>query len=327
MSDIGIWRHPFLLEKPLWAIYDVMMLFNDFKQSSYFSSFDEFVPKKIITKKFDVLIFTVVPIEFFTLNKLLNFTTKDKKEDYSKNGYWYYEYTLLRVSGRNLSCLITMIGSAGDVGCYAACSTAFEEFDCDLAVLCGIAAGNKEDIKKYSALIAESVVAYEYQRIEADGMSYRPQYYSVDRQIKRLIDKRDSGFDEWMNLVRSYTANCGLTLSEVKEYNVENTELKTGVIASGAKLIADGKTLEVLKENIPIGKGIIAAEMEGSGFAPCCKEYNKEWIVIRGISDYGEDDKNDKNNKRQQPLAMAAATATLIYYLKYLHRTIDERSE
>jgi nucleoside phosphorylase len=325
-SDYGIWRHPLLVEKPLWAVYDVLILFKHFKNSSYYGSFNDYLPKNTSKRKFDVIIFTVVPVEFQTLNRILNFAPKGKKEDFTKKGFWYYEYILDRPGRGDLSCLITMIGSAGDISCYSACSTTFEEFDCDLALLCGIAAGNKEDIKKYSAVIAESIVAYEYQRLEEDKITYRPQYFSIDGYTKRLIDKKDFHLHEWTQLISEFVKKTEIQLEEVKDYSIGDTELKTGVIAAGAKLIADGETLEVLKENIPIGKGIIAAEMEGSGFAPCCKEYNKEWLVIRGISDFGEDDKNNKLNKKHQPLAVAAASATMVYYLKYLHRTFEERS-
>lgn len=324
-NEYGIWKHPFLSEKPLWGVYDVLQLLQEFSNSAYIESFRNFTPKNKTKNKFDVIIFTVVPTEFHTLNKILSFAPTGKKEDFSKKGFWYYEYLLKRPGGKPLSCLITMIGSAGDISCYSACSTTFEEFDCDLAILCGIAAGNKEDIRKYSAVIAESIVAYEYQRLEEDKITHRPQFFQLEGYTKRVIEKVEFHKDEWKKLVQECISKSGVELEEVKNYKVEETQLKIGVIAAGAKLIADGKTLEVLKENIPIAKGIIAAEMEGSGFAPCCKEYNKEWLVIRGISDYGEDDKNDPSNKKQQPLAVATAAATMIYYLNYLHRSIDER--
>jgi len=324
-NEYGTWKHPFLSEKPLWAVYDVLQLFKEFIDSPYLTSFETFAPKNKDKKKYDVIIFTVVPIEFKTLNKILNFAPAGKRENYSKKGFWYYEYVLNRPSGEPLSCLITMVGSAGDVGCYSACSITFEEFDCDLAILCGIAAGNKEDIQKYSAVVAESIVAYEYQRLEDEKITYRPQNFQLESYTKRVVEKMDYHLEEWKNLVKDYLGKTDISLKDVQNFDVEKLQLKTGVIAAGAKLIADGRTLEILKENIPLGKGIIAAEMEGSGFAPACKDYQKEWLVIRGISDFGEDDKNNPLNKKQQPLAVATAAATMIYYLNYLHRSINER--
>ncbi|PWG79284.1 phosphorylase family protein [Pararcticibacter amylolyticus] len=323
-SDYGTFSHPLLLEKTIWAIFDVLKVLNEFKKSPYIRFFDEYNAQDPGKKKYDVIIFTVVPVEFLTLSTIFGLTLNKAKEDYTKNGLWYYEYTLERNCMPALSCLVTMIGGAGDVGCYSACSSTFQEFDCDLAVLCGIAAGNKNDIKKYNTIIAESVVAYEYQRLEDGNIKYRPKVFRVNVRTQRLIDKRDFYLNNWKQLIKDYAGKCGLSHSDLETIDLSKPVLKAGVIAAGAKLIANGKTLEVLKEAIPLEKGIIAAEMEASGFAPCCIHYNKEWVIFRGISDYGEDDKNDSMNKKLQPLAVSSAVATMVYFLKYIYRRHEE---
>ena len=91
------------------------------------------------------------------------------------------------------------------------------------------------------------------------------------------------------------------------------------------KFPADGKTLKTLREDIQIKKGVLAAEMEGNGFAAVCKEFNKDWLIFRGISDLGEGDKNDPLNKKYQKIAAAAAVKAVIYYLRFLYTKPEER--
>jgi nucleoside phosphorylase len=318
----GRWYHPYLPDTlTMWSMYDVLNLFKEFKDSKYYTNYDQFyyIEPNQPKVKFDVIIFTVVPIEFKTLNSILNFADPGRSEDYKTNGFWYYKYTLRRDGKSSLSCLITMIGSAGDVDCSIACNNAFSIFDCDLAILCGIAAGNKNEITKYSSVVAENVVAYEYQRWEEDGRVYRPKHYQVKGAVKRGIEKVALFDKQFISILSTFLKRININFSEVENYSPENVRNHVGVIASGAKLLADGRTLQILRENISVGKGIIAAEMEGSGFAPACEAKDVDWLIFRGVSDYGEDDKNNPENKAYQPLAVASAAASMICYLTYVY--------
>ena len=67
--------------------------------------------------------------------------------------------------------------------------------------------------------------------------------------------------------------------------------------------------------------------MEGSGFSPACIEFKRNWLVFRGISDYGEADKNSPVNKKYQNIAAASAVTAMMYYLTNLYRTPEERGD
>lgn len=323
---------------------------NKTRALKYFDFIDKFniataVKKTEILprKKFDVIIFTIVPVEFDTLNKILNVSTDLNDEDYDLNGIWYYEFEIPRsYQRRSLKALVTLVGIAGDVNCSLACVNAFQKFSCDLSILCGIAAGVESQIKKYSTVVSQSIINYEFQRIEKDRITYRPIPYSIDRYNENITAKFVLHADKWRNeffeaydlLIKDENKALGKTnelnndnVSYVTKESLKEVELKTGIIASGAKLLADGETIQDLRDNIPIQKGIIAVEMEGSGFSPACIEFKRNWLVFRGISDYGEADKNDLNNKKNQKIAAASAITAMIYYLKNLYRAEDERDD
>jgi hypothetical protein len=66
---------------------------------------------------------------------------------------------------------------------------------------------------------------------------------------------------------------------------------KQVTIASGEKLLRDpNKLLEIRRE---IHGKVEAAEMEAAGFVEACELAGKPWLVIRGISDFGDELKND----------------------------------
>ncbi len=281
---------------------------------------------------YDVIIFSVVPVEFMTLDKLLNVVKHPHQNaKYDLNGIWYYEFEIERQKGLSkLKALAALVGEAGDVNCSIACAKAFSKFNCDLAILCGIAAGVKDEAPLYSTVISKSIVNYEFQRLNKEDVTFRPRIHTIKTNFMNLLPKLDLQGKVWKDeFIKTYDVLID-SIEEKQEFTpamLHASKLKTGVIASGAKLIADGKTLASLRDQIPVDKGIIAAEMEGSGFAPACEEYEVDWLVFRGISDHGEDDKNNPLNKKYQKMAAASAVTSMVFFLKYFYRTPRERSD
>lgn len=280
---------------------------------------------------FDVIIFTVVPIEFNTFRKLLMKGRKLRSYKYDFNGIQYYEIEINRSDEKKaLKTLVTFLGIAGDVNCSIACSRVFQELSCDLAILCGIAAGIKGKIPMYSTAIATHIVNYEFQRIEEDSITYRPKFFKTNPYNEKIIERINIYSDEWKDFFLEFTKDLLEAHRNDKNFphkEFEQLQLQGGPVSSGAKLIADGKTLQNLRRQIPVEKGIIAAEMEGSGFSPACDEYNMNWLVFRGISDYGGKEKNTHANKKYQYIAAASAISAMIYYLDNFYRTPEERGD
>lgn len=67
-----------------------------------------------------------------------------------------------------------------------------------------------------------------------------------------------------------------------------------GTIATGSKLIADTETVKAISEiEEKLNRKLIAIEMEGEGVAEASTKKNTPFIVIKGISDFANSDKND----------------------------------
>jgi nucleoside phosphorylase len=288
-------------------------------------------PKSVLKAKtkVDIIIFTVVENEYNALKRLLPIDKKTVINNKKLNGIKAWEVDIERSGGRdNLNALIVYIGETGDLECSIAAMRVFQEYDCDLAVLCGIAAGLPDEIKRYSVIISKGIVDYEPQRLEPDRkIIYRPQFYTINgKELMRDIQYMKTEPDDWRNYYIETVSKYGdIIESEFDIKQVEESELKVGIIASGKKLFADDDNLKILRESITFDKGIVAVEMESAGFCIACNEFNNNWLGIRGISDYGSTDKNDKYNKKYQHIAAFGAFTALLYYLKYNYkRTYEE---
>jgi nucleoside phosphorylase len=73
------------------------------------------------------------------------------------------------------------------------------------------------------------------------------------------------------------------------------------VILAGGKLLEDGSLPRRADE---AHARIMAAEMDGAGFAAACEQQRRPWVVVRGIADYGEP---DRRKHWQYPATFVAA--------------------
>ncbi len=76
----------------------------------------------------------------------------------------------------------------------------------------------------------------------------------------------------------SLAANVAQTLGE---------NVKTGLICSGDSFISGGEKLAQIKTDFP---DIVATEMEATAIAQVCHSFNIPFVVVRAISDNGDDE-------------------------------------
>ncbi|MDR1341450.1 MAG: hypothetical protein LBK58_15570 [Prevotellaceae bacterium] len=309
--------------------YARQLKYKDFMHKFY--QLIDKIPKNSVLKakgKVDIIIFTVIKNEFKALEKMFPLTEENKSvRSANLNGINAWEVDIERENSRDkLRALIVCIGESGDLECSIVAMRVFQEYNCDLAILCGIAAGLKEEIKKYSVIMSKEIVDYEPQRLESGGkIEYRPKHSEIhDKKLIRDIQSFEMKPDKWREIYKKIVKDYGeIVESEFNIELVDNSELKVGTIASGKKLFADGSSLKLLRKAIPSDKGIIAVEMESAGFCIACKEFKNTWLVIRGISDYGGKDKDDQFNKKYQHIAAFGAFTALLYFLQnhYIRET------
>ncbi len=280
-------------------------------------------------EQINIAIISVIPTEFEALDKIFNFKKNDPIKMNNGLRAWKCNFEQKTIERKNLSLIFALIGNAGNLSSYVIADLLLKTYKIKLIILCGIAAGNSEKISIYSSIIGEKIIYYENQKLMPKGVSlYRFEPLSISSNLLNEIRSIDENKwkETFIEILKRNKKN--VTKSEMKQVKWIKNDWKkkltisvSGILA-GEKLFADGETFLTLAKKAQIGKEIVAGEMEGYGFAYACKQNNQSnWLVIRGISDFGGKEKANKINQKYQIIA-ALASASLVYY--YLENVYSE---
>jgi nucleoside phosphorylase len=174
------------------------------------------------------------------------------------------------------------MGSVGRDSSQNVTNDTISEIKPSYIVMTGIAFGLKKKNKTLGdVIVSERIIPYEVARISKETTDWRG-------------DSIRSGvtlFSRFENAI---------------EWQVKGTKRKTpykihpGSVLSGEKLVDRKEFVKILEDTFPKAVG---GEMEGAGVSSVCDRKAKEWIVVKGICDWGE----GKGGKHQK---MAAKTST-----------------
>jgi nucleoside phosphorylase len=278
----------------------------------------------------DVLIISVIPKEFEALDYVFDFTNdKSLEAEFNFDGIRIWPKIIEQKVNGNLKLKVhfAMIGAAGNVLSGLFMNSILNKVSPDLVVLCGIAAGNATKINIYSSIVGNNVVYYELQKLKSDGkIDFRVKPSTLPARSLKDISHLLMREKEWKQSLIEF-----LDKIEIDEQDFidkgwitsswkDSLQLKDGVIASGEKLLADGHTLSSLAQIINIDKNLIAGEMESTGFCEACHQKGiSQYMVFRGISDYGGAEKADEINDKYQIIAALSSAALLQQYLQFIY--------
>ena len=158
-------------------------------------------------------------------------------------------------------------------------------------VAVGIAFGI-DDVKQHigDVLVSRQVQDYEHARVNADGSS-------------KLRGSRPDASDTLLNRITT------LDQSLNADQRLHWPKLHFGIILSGEKLVDNSEFREHLK-TLANADGIIGGDMEARGLYVAANRRRVDWIVVKGISDWG--DGSVINSKKEQRQTLAAANAAKV---------------
>lgn len=267
--------------------------------------------------KKDVGIVTIIKPELKAVLLALNHEELEKADAVSGPfHYWYGE--IKRTYYRPLSVVVTMVGEARNVPCAIAVEHLLSDFELDLLVMTGIAAGTpKGKVKLGDVVSAERVYDYEHVRLELSKLPSRsgrksirmprPLFLEVRKDIQMDLElynekKLQEYFRELVDRVDA---------SELPEETIDKEfkpALHKGTIAAGEKLFADRSLRKMYRL---ADQRIRAGDQEDSGFAQVAEIKQLPWCIFRGICDYGDPMKSDEWHFASS-LSAAAASITFL---------------
>lgn len=194
----------------------------------------------------------------------------------------------------------------------------------------GIAAGHRGKVRCGDVVVAQNVYDLEGGRLELRSprlgrmlkafrrLRRRLETLTVPERTRRSFEYFDLDVKSWGAEVRSILEAHGHWCKAPTEASRRvEPRLRPGHILSGERLIADGRIPDVAAD---VHDKLLASEMEGNGFAATMHHLEREWAIVRGISDYGDWNKADG----WQAAAAVAAASFCRRYLEAGYRRADE---
>jgi nucleoside phosphorylase len=260
----------------------------------------------------DAMVLTIQPVELGAAKAILGIGRRPAKTHKSRR---YFETEIacdaagLLDQPRMLRVGLTSVGQPLNIHSLAAVYEVAEVYQPAIWFLVGMAAGLEGSVRPGDVVVPETVWYYEPGRLMQDGVfEPRPDTASrgqLSNQMTQLAVSADAITRRVVELVEELPARE--TPADRPAHFEPQILCGKEALASGEKLLRDGKTLRKLHD---VNQRIVGGDQESYGFAVACRA--TEWAVFRGIADYGGPSKDS----RWQYVATAYAMATCRAFLE-----------
>jgi nucleoside phosphorylase len=264
----------------------------------------------------NVLMVTALPVELAAARDALGLhEDPPEKRGHSGTNIWRGALSSAS-SGESLVVGLCCLGLAGNIGAAAVVSELVAELSPRLVVMVGIAAGMRGKRRLGEVVINEEIITYEpaarIQIGDAHGVQARPRTWrtphataqyvvsylsqplSIERRVAEILLARGFAFP---TPAHADDAVCA-------------PAVYFATIASGEKLIRDSIVWDELRS---LHGKIDVAEMEAAGVAQACDQHEVPFLVFRGISDFGDINKNDSYHQ----VASVVAAEVAVDFLRH----------
>lgn len=265
----------------------------------------------------DIAILTVIPPELNAARAALRVEPSARRKD--EDGTVYYQGVIHSdLTDREYTFVLGCLGAAGNPNAAAGTAEVVQKYRPSVAILSGIAAGIRGKVKIGQVVYSERVVAYEPSALVGKGAEARDEprpdierlqhatlqdlvHYTPDRKRIRTL------FHEIGGAFPKPRATSG---DDFRTHVASKIEVTLSTIASGEKLLRNPEKLLVYRE---LHGKVEVAEMEAAGFVDACRRTSTQWLVTRGISDFGDELKDD----RFHAFASNTVAAALVDFLRH----------
>lgn len=240
----------------------------------------------------DVMIFCVIEEEFNATLAAFGINQRRKKYTTTITGHKFYRLSIQSKHCGDLVLWIGLIGEARNVVCANFCRDIFEKFTVKyFCALVGIAGGNQDKVDICDVVAGQVVIDIEGARVEPKVSKPRHKPFPVSKKIRPLLVGFAPHRWRWLKDRAKGLDILKQTGVQISKADSRRTpKYKIGTILSGEKLRRDGKLPAMARR---FGEDILAVEMEGSGFAQACDEKFIDWLIFRGVADFGDGNKSD----------------------------------
>lgn len=243
----------------------------------------------------DVVIIFALKIERTKAFEALNVSLDEQRTTYydlqKKYGFTFQKFKI-----QDVQVAAVTQTSMGMAMASSLTTRAILAFNPKLVVMTGICAGRKGKINIGDILIADQVYDYTAGKVTKDGKVVRPRTISCDDKIKQIIISPEIDEQNINQLIRSRWITTSIPVSQ--------TVIHIKAMGTGTSVIDDKTTFEAAIKNQDDLYGI---DMEAYGVALASDVLHIPWLVIKGVQDYGDGEKNITESNIREYAAFVSA--------------------
>ena len=250
----------------------------------------------------DILIVTVNSNEAKAVLDAFKAVTNQSATVFNTGNHTYHD--LGTVNDQHLVMVQSEMGSGGLGSSLQTVAEAVAALKPAAVIMVGVGFGLKPDKQEIGqVLVASRTMNYEPQRVGLkDGKEE-----SIPRGTRADVSTK---------LLNHFRA------AEVKGDKAD-PKVSVGLIISGEKLVDNPEFLKKLQASEPEA---IGGEMEGSGLYAACQMAKVDWILVKGICDWGDGNKDNPNKDNDQQLAARNSACFVVKALK-LGKLIEPKQQ
>lgn len=250
-----------------------------------------------------VLVLTALPVELDAAREAFGGNLASPRSTPAQTSYWPFKSECGTVVA------IACFGNSGNLDAAASTTELLDHLSPSLVVMVGIAAGIRDKCRLGEVVISERVVAYEGAALTTgpDGSQVlpRPEQYRPPHGVLQAISAYVSDVRSVSSRLARAARAVGLVLPPDSEFGAVTSEFvpRLATLAAGEKLLRDPDKFRAFRS---LHGKVEVAEMEAAGVANACQRRGVPYVIIRGISDFGDDKKDDRFHR------IAAAAASIV---------------
>lgn len=237
--------------------------------------------------------------------------------DQSFDGHRYWLGEVDRVDRRPLSIVLSRAERPRNVPMAIHVAHLLSQFQVDLLMVIGIAAGPEEYVNLGDVVVSLAVYDYEHVRSEIrNGKPHegpRPWWQEVTQEVRRDVNEVREQYSRTVHDLVRRLGDDAVNRGVIQQLRNRTPKIHAATIAAGERLFADGSLAAMCRYD----QEIRAGDQEDSGFAQASQFYKKPWVCVRGIADFGDPDKD----KTWHEEASIAAAATGLVFLRNAYRS------
>lgn len=220
--------------------------------------------------KIDFLIVTALSEELDALDNQFGFEKHTKKAYNSPVIFNFIKYK--KTDGGELNIACYSLNDMGNVNAGITSIPTFDELQPDTVIMFGLAAGLREETNLGDVIVANKIHFYEQGKIKGSDIITRPNSIVC---TEHLYHQLIQNFREFKKVEQS------------RDFHV-----RFGEIVAGEKVISSKEKLIQLKKDFP---KLIGIEMESYGIGLAIQKSNckPNFVVIRGVCDHADENKDD----------------------------------